>query len=123
MKKFGGISIAIRFTANSTNSYIWPRATTSEQKVCSHRLRQWWRLLESLPLYLTTPAEMQVILRRHEGIWDHLDNGSDWYISGVPSESWDNDMLHLLDALKGSDFEAVDTSGMIVNMDSGQAAP
>jgi hypothetical protein len=47
------------------------------------------------------------------------DNGSNWYVSGAPDERWDNDMLHLLDVLTGDDFEAVDTSALIVNPDSG----
>jgi hypothetical protein len=29
-------------------------------------------------------------------------------------------MLHLLDVLTGNDFEAVDVSGMIVDVDSGE---
>ena len=38
------------------------------------------------------------------------DNGADWYISGTPDPSWDNDDLHTLGRVKGSDFEVVDTS-------------
>jgi hypothetical protein len=40
------------------------------------------------------------------------DNGSPWYISGVPSSSWDDDEFHKLQTLHGSDFEVVDTSGL-----------
>jgi hypothetical protein len=35
------------------------------------------------------------------------DNGSDWYVSGAPHRRWDNDQLHALGALQGSDFEVV----------------
>ena len=38
------------------------------------------------------------------------DNGSSWYISGVPDPRWDNDQLHTLHRLKGSDFRVVNTS-------------
>ena len=38
------------------------------------------------------------------------DNGSPWYISGAPSSRWDNDDLHGLGRVRGSDFEVVDTS-------------
>ena len=38
------------------------------------------------------------------------DNGSPWYISGSPNAHWSNDQLHALGALRGSDFEVVDTS-------------
>jgi hypothetical protein len=37
------------------------------------------------------------------------DNGSDWYVSGAPDRRWDNDQLHALHELSGSDFEVVDT--------------
>jgi hypothetical protein len=37
------------------------------------------------------------------------DNGSPWYISGAPDPRWNNDALHQLDRLTGSDFEVVDT--------------
>jgi hypothetical protein len=42
----------------------------------------------------------------------NADNGSPWYVSGAPDENWDNDVLHELDVLTGSDFEAVDTSAL-----------
>ena len=38
------------------------------------------------------------------------DNGSSWYISGAPDERWDNDNLHELDVIEGSDFQVVDSS-------------
>jgi hypothetical protein len=53
------------------------------------------------------------------------DNGSPWYISGAPDERWDNDVLHALGQLRGSDFEAVDTSGLMISVNStaARAAP
>ncbi len=38
------------------------------------------------------------------------DNGSPWYVTGVPSAGWNDDDLHTLGRLHGSDFEVVDTS-------------
>jgi hypothetical protein len=38
------------------------------------------------------------------------DNGSPWYVSGAPSPGWDNDDLHRLGDVHGSDFEVVDSS-------------
>ncbi len=40
------------------------------------------------------------------------DNGSPWYITGAPDPHWNNDALHQLDQLMGSDFEVVDTSSL-----------
>jgi hypothetical protein len=41
------------------------------------------------------------------------DNGSPFFISGAPDPRWNDDDLHLLGGIKGSDFEAVDTSGFV----------
>jgi hypothetical protein len=40
------------------------------------------------------------------------DNGSPWFIQGTPDPRWNNDALHLLDQLHGSDFEVVNTSSL-----------
>ena len=65
---------------------------------------------------------MQVILHAMKTYGIILaDNGSNWFVSGAPDEHWDNDMLHLLDVLTGNDFEVVDTSGMIVDVNFGKA--
>ena len=45
-----------------------------------------------------------------------------WYISGAPDPRWDNDALvNELSQVKGSDFEAVDESSLMIDSDSGQA--
>lgn len=68
------------------------------------------------------PPEMQILLQAFKTYGIILaDNGSNWYVSGSPDERWDNDMLHLLDVLTGDDFEAVDTFGLMVDEDSGEA--
>jgi hypothetical protein len=40
------------------------------------------------------------------------DNGSPWFISGAPDRHWNDDALHLLDRLTGSDFEVVNTTSL-----------
>ena len=56
-------------------------------------------------------AANQVILRALKKYGMILaDNGSAWYISGAPDPRWNNDDLHNLGLIKGSDFEAVDVS-------------
>ncbi len=44
-------------------------------------------------------------------------------MSGAPDERWDNDQLQTLSQIKGSDFVAVDGSGMMIDVNSGQAQP
>ena len=41
------------------------------------------------------------------------DNGSPWFFSGSSDIRWDDDQLNDLKSLRGSDFEAVNTSGFV----------
>ena len=50
------------------------------------------------------------------------DNGSSWYISGAPDDRFDNDDLHTLGNLRGSDFEAVDARSLMADPTSGRVA-
>ena len=64
---------------------------------------------------------MQVILRALKKYGMFLaDNGSSWYISGSPDARWDDNELHQLSQLHGSDFEVVDESSLMVDPNSGQ---
>ena len=49
------------------------------------------------------------------------DNGGAWFITGVPDERWNNEVLHTLSQVKGSDFEAVDSFSLMISPDSGRA--
>jgi hypothetical protein len=50
------------------------------------------------------------------------DNGSNWFLSGAPDDQWDNDDLReLRNGIRGSDFEAVDTSSLMVSPQTGEA--
>jgi hypothetical protein len=69
------------------------------------------------------PRDDQVILQAMKTFGLVVaDNGSSWFVSGVPDERWDNDVLQVLRNVKGQDFEAVDASSLMVSYDSGQAA-
>ncbi|MCE9646344.1 MAG: hypothetical protein K8S20_10130 [Chloroflexi bacterium] len=118
----GVIQHALRFTAEDTAGYIWPaRHLTSDAQTGIPPMGARFRLKADYDIS-NFPQEMQVILQAMKTYGIVLaDNGSNWYVSGAPDEHWDNDMLHLLDVLTGNDFEAVDTSGMMIDIDSGQA--
>ena len=45
------------------------------------------------------------------------DNGSSWFITGTPSDRWDNDDLHSLTRIAGSNFEAVDLTPIVSNIE------
>lgn len=121
----GEIRHALRFTAPQTrNQYVWPaRHFASNLTGASYPpMGQRFRLKASFDITAFS-SQVQVILRALKTYGMILaDNGSAWYISGVPDPRWDNDTLvSELSRVKGSDFEAVDASSVMVSADSGQA--
>ena len=119
----GRIDHPIRFTAPVTQrSFIWParHQAGSTNSASAPPMGAWFRLKSSVdPARFSGAARIVVeAMGRHGVIL--ADNGSSWYISGSPDERWDNDNLHDLDVLRGSDFEAVDTSSLMVSSDSGR---
>jgi uncharacterized protein YneR len=120
----GEINHALRFTAPSTRrAYIWPARhyASSITDQTYPPMGQRFRLKSS---FNTSGYSYQALivleaLKKYGMILS--DNGAPWYITGAPDEQWNNDALHTLHQLKGSDFEAVDCSSLIINQDSGQA--
>lgn len=121
----GEIRHALRFTANQTRGeFIWP-ARHQASDIMSENvppMGQRFRLKASFEVSGFSP-QMQVILSALKNYGMFLaDNGSDWYLNGAPNENWDNDTLvREFSRVKGSDFEAVDESGLMVDPNSGQA--
>jgi hypothetical protein len=118
----GQINHAIRFTAASTNNYIWPARHLTSNNPNAPQIPPMGARFRLKASYNISgyPAAMQVILQAMKTYGIILaDNGSNWYVSGSPDTHWDNDMLHLLDRMTGNDFEAVDTSSLMVDYDSG----
>lgn len=121
----GEIKHALRFTANSTRgAYIWP-ARHEASDITSPDvppLGQRFRLRADFDI-TGFSHDSQVILNALKKYGMFLaDNGSDWYLNGAPDERWDNDALvSELAQVKGSDFQAVDESGLMLDPDSAQA--
>jgi hypothetical protein len=117
----GEINHALRFTAENTAGYNWPaRHQTSDPENGTPPMGARFRLKADYDIS-GFPAEMQILLLAFKTYGIVLaDNGSNWFVTGAPDERWDDDMLHLLDALTGDDFEAVDTSVLMVDVDSGE---
>lgn len=51
------------------------------------------------------------------------DNGSPWFVSGAPDRRWNDDDLHQLQTLYGSDFEVADVSLLMLHPDSDATTP
>ncbi|MFQ6101346.1 MAG: hypothetical protein ACE5OS_08950 [Anaerolineae bacterium] len=120
----GEIRHAIRFTAPQTRrAYVWPARHYASSLTGAQYppIGQRFRLKSAFDIS-TFSNETQVILRALQEYGMILaDNGASWFISGVPDERWDNDVLHELHSVYGSAFEAVNVSSLMVDPDSGQA--
>jgi len=121
----GEIKHALRFTCQLTRrAYVWPArhfASASTDPV-RPAMGQRFRLKSSFDesKYSTQTRVILIALKRYGMIL--ADNGSDWFISGAPDARWDNEkLLDELRAVKGSHFEAVDSSGLMIDPNSGQA--
>jgi hypothetical protein len=121
----GQINHALRFTVNQTRkAYLWPARHYASDLIGLQYppMGQRFRLKADYNIQAFSP-HVRVILQALKTYGMILaDNGSDWYISGVPDERWDNDMLvSQLHQVPGSAFEAVNSSILMVSQDSGQA--
>jgi hypothetical protein len=120
----GVIPHAIRFTAPTTQTaFVWAArhqaGASSNPNLPPMGAR--FRLKASFDTS-SFPKDVRVILTALKTYGMILaDNGSSWYISGTQDEAWDNDILSSISQVKGSDFEAVDSSSLQVNPDSGEA--
>ena len=119
-----GVHHAIRITVPRTRrAYVWPARHFASSSTDPTRppMGAWLRLKASVDPADFGPQTRPIVeaLRTHGAIV--ADNGSAWYLSGVPDERWDNDQLRQLGDLTGDDFEFVDASSMMVDPDSGRA--
>lgn len=123
----GAIHHALRFTAPYTRrAYLWPARHYTSSSTDPNRppMGQRFRLKADFDISSFSPTN-QVILTTLKTYGMFLaDNGSPWFLSGVPDERWDNDDLRQLqERVHGADFEAVDESSLMIDPDSGQALP
>ena len=109
----GSINHAIRFTAPATCGYIYP-ARHLTAAPCSNLPPMGLRVRLKASVDISGfGAHAQVVLtalKRYGMIL--ADNGSPWYISGVPDSRWNDDEFHQIQNLTGTDFEVVDTSSL-----------
>jgi hypothetical protein len=110
----GAIRHALRFTAEKTaRAHIFPaRHDAGEDGASLPPMGLRVRLKQSVDIS-GFGKQARVILRALKTYGMILaDNGSPWFISGASDRRYNDDDLHGLGKLKGSDFEVVDTSGL-----------
>ncbi|MFJ1567444.1 hypothetical protein ACIOG8_25060 [Streptomyces erythrochromogenes] len=122
----GRVDHAIRITVpRSDQSYVWPArhqaGAAADPALPPMGLRL--RLKSSIDTSQLAPQAKAVAeaLKKYGAIV--ADNGSAWFVSGEENSGWDNDQLAGLKGFKGSDFEAVDASGLQQSPDSGAVVP
>lgn len=121
----GVIKHALRFTAPRTrDEYIWPARhfASSDSDPNLPPMGQRFRLKSSVDTSNFSPTNTVILTALQTYGMFLADNGSAWFLSGVPDPRWDNDDLHQLQVqLKGTDFEAIDESALMIDPDSGEA--
>jgi hypothetical protein len=113
--KRGAINHALRFTVSRTRkAFVYPARhfASSDTDPNLPPMGMRFRLKASFPVS-RFPRQSRIVLRALQRYGMLVaDNGSDWYVSGAPNPGWNNDDLHSLGGVHGSDFEVVDTSSL-----------
>jgi hypothetical protein len=111
----GVIDHALRFTVEHTRrQYVYPArhdaSSSDDPSLPPMGLRV--RLKASVDIS-HFPRQARIVLQALKTYGMIVaDNGSNWYISGAPNPHWNNDDLHTIGQITGSDFEVVDTSSL-----------
>lgn len=122
----GHIEHAIAMTATGVgNTFAWPANRTASYKSGSQYppMGTRFRLKSSVDLSGFSPNVRVIFeaLKTYGAIV--IDNGASWFMVGVPDSRWNDDEMHAMTQLHGSDFEAVDESSLISSTSSGQVSP
>jgi hypothetical protein len=121
----GDVDHAIRLTAAQTDKrFIWParhQAGASDNPSLPP-MGAWFRLEAGFDISRFRP-DTQVVLRamQHHGLI-LADNGSNWYFTGTSEPGWDNALLDELKTIPAGAFDAVDTSSLMADPNSGRVA-
>jgi hypothetical protein len=120
----GQLNHAIRFTAPRTQRlFIWPGRHYASQNTSAALppMGQRFRLKAGFDI-TPYPPRIQTILRAMKQYGMFLaDNGLAWEMQFELDSRWDTSELDVLRQIPGGNFEAVDESSLIVNIDSGEA--
>jgi hypothetical protein len=113
---------AIRMTVpTSRNTYLWPgrHAASSHTDAALPPMGLRLRLKSTVDISKFPPQARAIAeaLKRYGAII--ADNGSAWFFSGTQDNRWSDRQLDALKSLRGTDFEAVDESGLMLDANSG----
>ena len=106
----GAINHALRFTVPVTRRAFTPPAShwaSSNDDPNSPPMGMRLRLKASYDISTFSPANQVILTALKKYGMILADNGSAIYISGAPDPRWNNDDLHNLGTITGSDFEVI----------------
>ena len=115
----GAIDHALRFTVpQSDAAYVFPASHEAGVNNSNlPRMGERFRLDPNFNISSFPPAD-QVILQALKTYGMIVaDNGSSWFVTGSPSEQWNDGTLHALTQVIGSDFQAVDLTPIVSLVD------
>lgn len=106
----GEIRHALRFTASRTRrAYVSPARHFASSNTSSSLPPMGMRVRLKASFNtsgFTQPVKVILEALKKYGMF-LADNGSNWFISGAPDPRWDDDALHDISRVHGSDFEVV----------------
>jgi hypothetical protein len=120
----GHIGHALRFTTRHTRrTFVWPARhfASSSNDASLPPMGQRFRLKASVDISRFSQQTRVLLTALKEYGMILSDNGGDWYVSGSLDSRWAGSIPGEFATLHGSDFEAVDVSGLMISSDSGQA--
>lgn len=120
----GIVRHAIRMTVHTTDKlFIWParHEASSVSDPSYPPMGARFRMKASVDIsHFSHDTQVVLTAMKHYGLIV-ADNGSNWYFQGAAQPGWDNTMLDELKTIPAGDFEAVDTSSLIIDPNSGAA--
>jgi hypothetical protein len=120
----GAINHALRFTVPQTqNTYVWPARHFASSLTGSQYppMGARFRLRADFDISGYSAANQVILTALKKYGMMIADNGTSWFIQGVTDPRWNDSDLHNLTQLSGTDFEAVDATGLMIDPNSGQA--
>jgi hypothetical protein len=114
----GTIKHALRFTIGASKirmQYVWParHMTDTDGNTAHPPMGQLFRLKASYAIPSSFHPQSVAILQAMKTYGMYIaDGGSDWYISGEPSASWDDNTFSEVQSVTGDQFEAVDITAI-----------
>jgi hypothetical protein len=122
----GLVTHAVRFTGPASAiraGHVWPARHSDGQSSSQSAPPMGTRFRLKAGVDISGyPPRLRTILQGLKTYGMFLsDTGDPWQIDGAPDQRWDDPELQGLHGIHGSDFEAVDESGLMLDPNSGQS--